>query len=158
VAGPHRLAVRAVDPAGNVDPTPAVRRFLVEPPGLVEVATLRPLRLKRGRIKVPVTCHARKRCRGTLLLDLILPRRLRAAAADVEGTPSRKGRRIRIGRKRRFTLASRTRRPVPVSVSETGRRLIRRHKRLRGRAVILLQTKQGLRKSTWPVKLAAPRV
>ncbi len=98
VSGRHRLRVRAVDGAGNADPTPAARSFNVLAPGPVEVAATRPIELdRRGRVAVPVTCHSRRRCRGLLVLDAFVPR---AKAGSLRAAPARKGRKLRLGRSR----------------------------------------------------------
>ena len=149
VAGRHRLRVRAVDAAGNVDRTPAVASFTVLAPGPVEVAALRPLELNRGLVAVPVTCHSRRRCRGVLFLDVFVPR---ARARSVQAIAARKGRKLRVGR-RRFSVPPRSRRKVLVRVSTTGRKLLRRHNRLKGLATVKLNTPAGVQRSSWPLTL-----
>ena len=150
VAGRHRLRVRAVDAAGNVDPTPAARSFTVLAPGAVEVAALGPIELnRRGRVPVPVTCHARRRCRGVLVVHVFVPR---AKAGSVRAMAARKGRRLRVGR-RRFSVGARTRRKVLVRVSTVGRRLLRRNGRLKALATVRLNTRTGLQRSRWPLTM-----
>jgi hypothetical protein len=151
VAGRHRLRVRAVDAAGNVDPTPSVASFTVLAPGPVEVATLRPIELRRGAVAVPVTCHSRRRCRGVLVLHVLVPR---AGAASVEAIASRKGRKLRVGR-RGFSVGARTRRKVLVRVSTAGRRLLNRHNALDATATVKLNTPTGVERSSWPLKLVS---
>jgi hypothetical protein len=151
VAGRHRLRVRAVDAAGNVDPTPAVDYFRVRAPRAVEVVTLKPIELdRRGRVPVPVTCHSRRRCRGVLALYVFVPRRSRAAT--VEAIAARKGRKLRVGR-RGFSVAPRTRRKVLVRVSAAGRRLLRRHGRLKALTTVRLDTPTGNDLSRWRLTL-----
>lgn len=152
VAGRHRLRVRAVDAAGNVDPTPSIRSFTVLAPGPVEVAALRPLELnRRGQVAVPVTCHSRRRCRGVLVLAAFVPR---AKAGSLRAAPARKGRKLRVG-KRRFSVGARTRRKVLVRVSTTGRRLLRQNGRLKALATVNLNTPAGVQRSSWPLTLTA---
>jgi hypothetical protein len=151
VAGRHRLRVRAVDAAGNVDPTPSVASFTVLAPGPVEVATLRPIQLRRGAVAVPVTCHSRRRCRGVLVLHAFVPR---AGAASVEAIASRKGRKLRVGRTR-FSVGARTRRKVLVRVSTAGRRLLNRHDGLNATATVKLNTPAGVERSSWPLKIVS---
>jgi hypothetical protein len=151
VAGRHRLRVRAVDAAGNVDPTPSVASFTVLAPGPVEVAALRPIELRRGAVAVPVTCHSRRRCRGVLVLHAVVPR---AGAASVEAIAARKGRKLRVGRTR-FSVGPRTRRKVLVRVSSAGRRLLNRHDRLNVTATVKLNTPAGVERSSWPLKLVS---
>jgi hypothetical protein len=151
VAGRHRLRVRAVDAAGNVDPTPSVASFTVLAPGPVEVAALRPIELRRGAVAVPVTCHSRRRCRGVLVLHAFVPR---AGAASVEAIASRKGRKLRLGRSR-FSVGQRARRKVLVRVSSAGRRLLNRHDQLNVTATVKLNTPTGIERSSWPLKLVS---
>jgi hypothetical protein len=151
VAGRHRLRVRAVDAAGNVDPTPSVASFTVLAPGPVEVATLRPIALRRGAVAVPVTCHSRRRCRGVLVLHTFVPR---AGAASVEAIASRKGRKLPLGRSR-FAVGPRTRRKVLVRISTAGRRLLNRHDGLNATATVKLNTPAGVERSSWPLKLVS---
>lgn len=150
VAGGHRLRVRAIDAAGNVDPSPSSRSFTVLAPGSVEVAAIRPIELdRRGRVAVPVTCHSRRRCRGLLVVYAIVPR---AGAGSVRAAPSRKGRKLRVGL-RRFSVGGRTRRKVLVRVSAAGRRLLRRNGRVKALAKVKLNTPTGLERSSWPLTL-----
>jgi hypothetical protein len=152
VAGHHELRVRAVDAAGNVDPTPSVRSFRVIAPGPVEVTATRPIRLtRRGKAPVPVTCHSRRRCRGVLVLHVIVPR---AKAGSLQAVAARKGRKLRLGRSR-FSVAPRSRRPVLVRVSTAGRRLLHRHDRLKAPATVSLNTPVGVERSTWPLTLTS---
>jgi hypothetical protein len=151
VAGRHRLRVRAVDAAGNVDPTPAIASFTVLAPGPVEVAVLRPIELRRGAVAVPVSCHSRRRCRGVLVLHAFVPR---ARAASVEAIAARKGRKLRVGRTR-FSVGPRTRRKVLVRVSSVGRRLLNRHDQLNVTATVKLNTPAGVERSSWPLKLVS---
>jgi outer membrane protein assembly factor BamB len=152
VAGHHELRVRAVDAAGNVDPTPSVRSFRVLAPGPVEVTATRPVRLnRRGRAPVPVTCHSRRRCRGVLVLDVIVPR---AKAGSLQAVAARKGRKLRVG-KRRFSVSPRARRKVLVRVSTAGRRSLRRHPKVNAVASVTLDTPVGLQRSSWPLTLTA---
>jgi hypothetical protein len=150
VAGRHRLRVRAIDAAGNVDPSPSIRSFTVLAPGGVEVAPLRPIELnRRGQVAVPVTCHSRRRCRGVLVLHAIVPR---AGAGSVRAAPARKGRKLRVG-KRRFSVSARTRRKVLVRVSTAGRRLLRRNVKVKALASVRLNTPTGVERSSWPLTL-----
>lgn len=152
VAGHHELRVRAVDAAGNVDPTPSVRSFRVIAPGPVEVTATRPVQLnRRGQAPVPVTCHSRRRCRGVLVLDGIVPR---AKPGSLRAVAARKGRKLRLGRSR-FSVAPHTRRPVLVKVATTGRRLLRRHDRLKALATVSLNTPAGVETSTWRLTLTS---
>jgi outer membrane protein assembly factor BamB len=152
VAGRHGLRVRAVDAAGNVDQSPSLRFFTIRAPGAIEVVSLDPIELtRRGRLPVPVTCHSRGRCRGVLRLDLIVPR---AKKGSRHAVASRKGRKLRLGRSR-FSMTPRTRRRVLVRASTTGRRLIRRHDRLRALASVRLNTPTGLETTTWPLTLSS---
>ena len=152
VAGRHRLRVRAVDAAGNVDPTPSVASFTVLAPGPVEVAAPRPVEMNsRGVVPVPVTCHSRRRCRGVLVLHVFVPR---AGAASVDAIAARKGRKLRVGRTR-FSVGPRSRRKVLVRVSSAGRRLLNRHDRLNAIATVTLDTPTGLERSSWPLKLVS---
>ena len=152
VAGRHGLRVRAIDAAGNVDQSPSLAFFTVLAPGPVEVATTRPIELnRRGQTPVPVTCHSRRRCRGVLVLDVIVPR---AGASSLSAAPARKGRKLRVG-KRRFSVGPRTRRKVLVRVSAAGRRLLRRRGRLKAGASVRLDTPTGVERSSWPLKLTA---
>jgi hypothetical protein len=62
------LSVRAIDAAGNVDPTPAARTFTLDT-DIPIVLLSRTARLARGRMKVTVTCpRVRGSCRGNLVL------------------------------------------------------------------------------------------
>ena len=150
VAGRHGLRVRAIDAAGNVDQSPSLRFFTVLAPGPVEVATTRPIELnRRGQTPVPVTCHSRRRCRGVLVLDVIVPR---AGASTLRAAPARKGRKLRMGM-RRFSVGPRARRKVLVRVFAAGRRLLRRRGRLKAGASVRLDTPTGVERSNWPLKL-----
>jgi hypothetical protein len=150
VAGRHRLSVRALDAAGNVDPSPSARSFTVLAPGPIEVAATRPLELnRRGKVAVPVTCHSRRRCRGLLVVYAIVPR---AGAGSVRAAPARKGRKLRVG-KRRFSVSARTRRKVLVRVSAAGRRLLRRNGRVKALARVKLNTPTGVERSSWALTL-----
>jgi hypothetical protein len=152
VSGHHRLRVRAIDAAGNVDPTPSVRSFRVLAPGPVEVTATRPIQVnRRGRAPVPVTCHSRRRCRGVLVLAVIVPR---TKAGSLQAVAARKGRKLRVG-KRRFSVSPRTRRKVLVRVSTAGRRLLRRHPKLNAVASVTLDTPVGPQRSSWPLTLTA---
>jgi hypothetical protein len=118
----------------------------------VEVATTRPIELnRRGQTPVPVTCHSRRRCRGVLVLDVIVPR---AGASTLRAAPARKGRKLRVG-KRRFSVGPRARRKVLVRVSAAGRRLLRRRGTLKAGASVRLDTPTGVDRSSWPLKLTA---
>jgi hypothetical protein len=152
VAGRHGLRVRAIDAAGNVDPTPSVRSFRVLAPGPVEVTATRPIQLnRRGLAPVPVTCHSRRRCRGVLVLAVIVPR---TKAGSLRAVAARKGRKLRIGL-RGFSVAPRTRRKVLVRVSATGRRLLRRRDKLPALATVRLNTAAGVVPSTWRLTLTS---
>jgi hypothetical protein len=100
---------------------------------------------------VPVTCHSRRRCRGVLVLDVIVPR---AKAGSLQAVAARKGRKLRVG-KRRFSVSPRTRRKVLVRVSTAGRRLLRRHPKLNAVASVTLDTPAGPQRSSWPLTLTA---
>lgn len=153
LSGRHRLRVRAIDGAGNVDPTPSISAFTVLEPGPVEVAPTAPIELnRRGQAAVPVTCHSRRRCRGLLVLDVFVPR---ARAGSLHAAPARKGRKLRVGQ-RRFSVSPRSRRKVLVRVSAAGRRLLRQNGRLNALATVRLITPAGPERSSWPLKLIAP--
>jgi hypothetical protein len=135
-----------------VDPTPSVRSFRVLAPGPVEVTATRPVQLnRRGQAPVPVTCHSRRRCRGVLVLGVIVPR---AKAGSLEAVAARKGRKLRIGL-RRFSVASRSRRKVLVRVSAAGRRVLRRHDKLPAVATVRLNTAVDVQPSTWRLTLTS---
>jgi hypothetical protein len=152
VAGHHELRVRAVDAAGNADPTPSVRSFRVLAPGPVEVTATRPIPLnRRGKAPVPVTCHSRRRCRGFLVLNAIVPR---SKAGSLRAVAARKGRKLRLGRSR-FSVAPHRRRPVLVKVATAGRRLLRRHDRVKALATVSLNTPVGVETSTWRLTLTS---
>jgi hypothetical protein len=56
--GSHTFAVRAIDPVGNVDPTPATASFTVDPP-----AAPAPKKCKKGRKLKKGKCVKKKRKR-----------------------------------------------------------------------------------------------
>ena len=100
---------------------------------------------------MPVTCHSRRRCRGVLVLDVIVPR---AKPGSLRAVAARKGRKLRLGRSR-FSVAPHTRRPVLVKVATTRRRLLRRHDRLKALATVSLNTPAGVETSTWRLTLTS---
>jgi hypothetical protein len=102
-------------------------------------------------VPVPVTCHSRRRCRGILVLHVLLPR---AGAGSVGAIDARKGRKLRVGQ-RRFSVGARTRRKVLVRVSTAGRRLLRRNDQLNALATVTLDTPTGVERSSWPLKLVS---
>ena len=75
-AGPHTFAVRAVDAAGNADPTPAIRSFTVvssgesvTPARIVSIRSRRIRVTRRGVVALQVTCSAGQTpCRTRLRL------------------------------------------------------------------------------------------
>jgi hypothetical protein len=143
-------SARSTQPGTSTRPRP-VASFTVLAPGPVEVATLRPIALRRGAVAVPVTCHSRRRCRGVLVLHTFVPR---AGAASVEAIASRKGRKLPLGRSR-FAVGPRTRRKVLVRISTAGRRLLNRHDGLNATATVKLNTPAGVERSSWPLKLVS---
>jgi extracellular elastinolytic metalloproteinase len=89
---------------------------------------------RRGRATVQLACPSGEpgACAGRVTIT-------RAAA--------RKARRIRLG-SARFTIAAGERRRVAVRLSRTGRRLVRRHGRLRVRVVVTARDQAGNRATT----------
>ncbi len=67
--GPHTFSVRATDASGNVDPTPASRRFKVDTTAPDLVISDQRVTMSGGVAKVKLTCPAREisgPCEGTL--------------------------------------------------------------------------------------------
>jgi hypothetical protein len=123
--GSHALSVRAIDPVGNVDPTPAAYGFAVvpvtPPPPASPSVSVKSQRLARnGRVSLRVRCPAGRTssCVGTVTLQ-----------ASVSG----KARTVRLGRAR-FRISSGTTSTVRIKLGKSARKLLARKTRLRVKA------------------------
>lgn len=134
-AGPHSFQLRAVDTAGNVDPTPARRDFMVVPAavapgppvdGAVTVRVLgKRLRVsRRGLLRLRLRCPASEAsppCRGRVILRTRAKLRLGKARAK---------RRVVLGRAG-FSIAAGRTEVVKLRLGKARQRLLKRKRRAR---------------------------
>jgi hypothetical protein len=132
--GSHRFEVRAWDPGGNVDPSPATREWRVDATGPRMSLSGRVVRLtRRGFARLRMRCLTGEQagpCAGRVTL--------------------RSATRVRVSQRRRITLGSRrfriaagSRGVVAVKLSRRRRRLVARRGRLRVRATVNARDQLG---------------
>jgi hypothetical protein len=144
--GAHALSVRATDPAGNTDPTPAVHGFSVvpvtpPPPAKAKVSVKNQRLARNGRVSLRVACPAGRSssCVGTVTLT-----------ASVSG----KARTVRLGRAN-FRVSSGTTSTVRVKLAGSARKLLARKKRLRVKASFRFKSPATTTSKSF--RLSAPR-
>jgi hypothetical protein len=121
--GEHTFAVRAIDAAGNVDPSPAERAFAVD------------RSISGGDVSVKSSRIARAGRRvGSLRVELGEP-----GSAEVIASASARGRRVGLGaRSPRFSRGGAT--TMRLRVDRADRRLVRRTERRGGKVVVRVST------------------
>ena len=144
--GAHGLAVRSIDAAGNVDPTPAAYGFSIvpvtPPPPAKPSVSVKSQRLSRsGRVSVRVKCPPGRTssCTGTLTLRASVPGKTRT---------------VTLG-KARFRISPGRTSTVRVKLRKSGRRLLARKKRLRVRATFRFSSPAMTTSRSF--RLSAPR-
>jgi hypothetical protein len=138
--GEHRFRAWALDAVGNRDQTGATRTFIVasstpvppklsNPPFVVVLGSIvlisgRTVKMsKGGTVPVSLNCAGTRICKGTMVLTTADP--VRITAREI----------VRLG-KARFRITPQGRKLIKVRISGTGRKLVKRLRRVRARATI----------------------